>query len=106
MPPGRRVRARSGGGSSFAHPLGDVADANAEFGFEVRDGLRRDIRGPVVDVEAGARFAAACRQAGESEQEVAAVHHSRTRSEMSRTRTPNSASKFEMVSGATYADQL
>ncbi len=67
--------------------VGGVADAHAEFRLEVGNGLGGYVCRPVVDVEARARIA---RTAGESrhpQEKIAAVHVSRTLSEI-RIRIP------------------
>ena len=51
-----------------------VAHANAEFGFELRNGVGRDVVGPVEDVETRPAIAAAGGQTRRAQQEMAAVH--------------------------------
>src|SRR5262249_53567658 len=65
-----------------------VADPYTEFSLKAGNGLRCNVCRPVVHIESRARIARAASESGEPRDEIAALHVSRTLSEISIS-TPN-----------------
>ncbi len=74
--------------------VGGVTHARSELRLEAGDGLGRHVGRPVIDVQPRAGIARASGEPGDGQQKRAAVHVSRTRSEM-RIRMPNSTVTME-----------
>src|SRR5262249_27021850 len=72
-----------------------VADGHSELPLEVRNGIRRDVVRPVVDVQPAAYGARASRDARQAQEEQAAVHCRRL---CKRSETSTSAPKKTTIS--------